>query len=219
MITCRQHTDFGNIAYADDRRDKSCSSAMLDAIQGCEKTEASLAVQGSYGTKVKDTVEESINKLNRSRITSSFISGNTKNQDQPLLTLKDVESLFATLSNLLAMSSLPTGSCYCFISKGESVSPVRHRLSNQRSNKNDRTKLRKASDYISNSSFISGNTKNQDQPLLTLKDVESLFTTVPSTVSESDGKTTENLRHLPPSVAAALAAERRLKENTAGISV
>ncbi|KAL3565474.1 hypothetical protein D5086_033520 [Populus alba] len=132
----KMHTDFGNIAYADDRRDKSCSSAMLDAIQGCEKTEASLAVQGSYGTK---------------------------------------------LSNLLAMSSLPTGSCYCFISKGESVSP--------------------------------------DQPLLTLKDVESLFTTVPSTVSESDGKTTENLRHLPPSVAAALAAERRLKENTAGISV
>ncbi|KAL3565475.1 hypothetical protein D5086_033521 [Populus alba] len=59
----------------------------------------------------------------------------------------------------------------------------------------------------------------KDQPLLTLKDVESLFTTVPSTVSESDGKTTENLRHLPPSVAAALAAERRLKENTAGISV
>jgi len=50
--TCRQHTDFENIAYADDRRDKSCSSAMLDAIQGCEKTEASLAVQGSYRTKV-----------------------------------------------------------------------------------------------------------------------------------------------------------------------
>lgn len=71
----------------------------------------------------------------------------------------------------------------------------------------------------STSSFISGNTKNQDQPLLTLKDVESLFATVPSTVPESDGKPTENLRHLPPSVAAALAAERRLKENTAGISV
>jgi len=69
------------------------------------------------------------------------------------------------------------------------------------------------------SSFISGNTKNQDQPLLTLKNVESLFATVPSTVPESDGKPTENLRHLPPSVAAALAAERRLKENTAGISV
>ncbi|KAJ6859628.1 LOW QUALITY PROTEIN: hypothetical protein NC652_041803 [Populus alba x Populus x berolinensis] len=71
----------------------------------------------------------------------------------------------------------------------------------------------------STSSFIIGNTKNQDQPFLTLKDVESLFATVPSTVPESDGKPTENLRHLPPSVAAALAAERRLKENTAGISV
>ncbi|KAJ6297117.1 hypothetical protein OIU78_022778 [Salix suchowensis] len=51
--TCRQHTDFGNIAYADDRQDKSCSSAMLDAIQGCEIIEASLGVQGSYGTKVE----------------------------------------------------------------------------------------------------------------------------------------------------------------------
>ncbi|KAL3565349.1 hypothetical protein D5086_033395 [Populus alba] len=71
----------------------------------------------------------------------------------------------------------------------------------------------------STSSFISGNTKNQDQPVLTLKDVESLFATVPSTVPESDGKPTENLRHLPPSEAAALAAERRLKQNTAGISV
>ena len=50
--TCRQHTDFGNIAYADDRQDNTCSSAMLDAIQGCEKIEASLGVQGSYGTKV-----------------------------------------------------------------------------------------------------------------------------------------------------------------------
>ncbi|KAG6738629.1 hypothetical protein POTOM_058249 [Populus tomentosa] len=71
----------------------------------------------------------------------------------------------------------------------------------------------------STSSFISGNRKNQDQPLLTLKDVESLFATVPSTVPESDGKPAENLRHLPSSVAAALAAERRLKENTPGISV
>ncbi|CAA0836655.1 Unknown protein [Striga hermonthica] len=43
---------------------------------------------------VKDTVEESIYKLNKSRNTSSFISGNRKNQDQPCLTLKDVESLF-----------------------------------------------------------------------------------------------------------------------------
>lgn len=64
------------------------------------------------------------------------------------------------------------------------------------------------------SSFISGNTKNQDQPLLTLKDVESLFATVASTVPKGEEETTESLRHLPPTMAAALAAERRLKENT-----
>ncbi|XP_057989897.1 uncharacterized protein LOC110633932 isoform X2 [Hevea brasiliensis] len=49
--TCRQHTDFGNIAYADDRQDKSCNSAMLNTVQDCEKCEASLTVQGSYGSK------------------------------------------------------------------------------------------------------------------------------------------------------------------------
>ncbi|KAA8533961.1 hypothetical protein F0562_031478 [Nyssa sinensis] len=38
--TCRQHTDFGNIAYADDEENKSCSSS----FQGCENSEASIAV-------------------------------------------------------------------------------------------------------------------------------------------------------------------------------
>ncbi|KDO36726.1 hypothetical protein CISIN_1g036299mg, partial [Citrus sinensis] len=65
------------------------------------------------------------------------------------------------------------------------------------------------------SSFISGNTKNQDQPLLRLKDIESLFASGPSTIPESDEKPTdtESLRHLPPSVAAATAAEKRFKEH------
>lgn len=66
----------------------------------------------------------------------------------------------------------------------------------------------------STSSFISGNKKNQDQPVLTLKDVESLlFTTKPPIVSESDERPSESLMHLPPSVAAVMAAERRLKEH------
>lgn len=55
--TCRQHTDFGNIAYADDRQDKSFNSATLDAIQGYEKCEASLTVQGSYGSKVSFLIQ------------------------------------------------------------------------------------------------------------------------------------------------------------------
>lgn len=50
--TCRQRTDIGNIAYADDRQNKSSNSDMLH-VQDCEKCEESLTVQGSYGTKVK----------------------------------------------------------------------------------------------------------------------------------------------------------------------
>lgn len=42
--TCRQHTDFGNIALADDRRKGSCYAY--------DKSEASITVQGSYSTKV-----------------------------------------------------------------------------------------------------------------------------------------------------------------------
>jgi E3 ubiquitin-protein ligase SHPRH len=66
----------------------------------------------------------------------------------------------------------------------------------------------------SNHSFISGNTKNQDQPILTLKDVESLLATAPLTAPEIDETptTNTNLRDLPPSVAAAIAAERRHNE-------
>lgn len=63
------------------------------------------------------------------------------------------------------------------------------------------------------SSFISGNRKNQDQPLLTLKDVESLFRVAPSAVPENQ-KPIRSLRDLPPSAAAAIAAERRLMDHT-----
>lgn len=62
------------------------------------------------------------------------------------------------------------------------------------------------------SSFISGNKKNQDEPILTVKDVESLFATVPSTATNYTEDQTGSLAHLPPSVAAAIAAERRLDQ-------
>lgn len=50
--TCRQHTDFGNIAYADDRKIESFNSPVWHTYQGHEKCEESMIVQGSYGTKV-----------------------------------------------------------------------------------------------------------------------------------------------------------------------
>lgn len=50
--TCRQHTDFGNIAYAVDRQNESSDSSMLHTIDSSEKHESSITVKGSYGTKV-----------------------------------------------------------------------------------------------------------------------------------------------------------------------
>ncbi|KAH9620305.1 hypothetical protein KSS87_014794 [Heliosperma pusillum] len=101
---------------------------------------------------VKDTVEESLYKLNKSRNSSSFISGNKKNQDQPVLTVQDVESLFAAVP--------PT-------SPGDWEKQTA-------SSTNDDAQLR--------------NTTNTNAQ-------------------------SESLTHLPPSVAAAIAAEKRLGQS------
>lgn len=55
---CRQHTDVGNIAYADDRQNGYSSG------QDHRENEASLSVQGSYGTKVSPSMlfKDSSNK-------------------------------------------------------------------------------------------------------------------------------------------------------------
>lgn len=52
--------------------------------------------------------------------------------------------------------------------------------------------------------------------MLTLKDVESLLARAPLTMPESDENpnTDTNLRHLPPAMAATIAAERRLNEQS-----
>ncbi|VFQ99538.1 unnamed protein product [Cuscuta campestris] len=42
---------------------------------------------------VKDTVEESIHRVNKGRMGNSLVSGNRKNKDHSALTLKDIESL------------------------------------------------------------------------------------------------------------------------------
>ncbi|KAL3565353.1 hypothetical protein D5086_033399 [Populus alba] len=253
--TCRQHTDFGNIAYADDRRDKSCSSAMLDAIQGCEKTEATLAVQGSYGTKVEavtrrilwikssdpkakvlvfsswnDVLDVLEHAFNANEITYIRMKGGRAQNSSPKRADRQQEETKSVQVLLLLIQHGANGLNLLEAQHVVLVEPLLNPAAEAQAEKRTlvhrfivkdtvEESIYKLNRSRSTSSFISGNTKNQDQPFLTLKDVESLFATVPSTVPESDGKPTENLRHLPPSVAAALAAERRLKENTAGISV
>lgn len=46
--TCRQHTDYGNIAFADDRHNATGVSPSL----ACANSDENLTVQGSYSTKV-----------------------------------------------------------------------------------------------------------------------------------------------------------------------
>ncbi|GJU90184.1 hypothetical protein Tco_1302607 [Tanacetum coccineum] len=49
---------------------------------------------------------------------------------------------------------------------------------------------------------------------MTIKDVESLFKVAPSTIEEKKEEATSDLMNLPPGVAAGIAAERRLMDQT-----
>ncbi|KAF2319302.1 hypothetical protein GH714_014503 [Hevea brasiliensis] len=235
--TCRQHTDFGNIAYADDRQDKSCNSAMLNAVQDCEKCEASLTVQGSYGSKIE-------------AVTRRILWIKSSDPDAKVLVFSSWNDVLDVLEHAFNANGITyirmKGGRKAHIAisefRGQESSAKRtHKIHGQKEQKAEAQAISRVhrigqenktlvhrfivkstveeSIYKLNrskntSSFISGNTKNQDQPLLTLEDVESLFATVASTVPKGEEETTESLRHLPPAVAAALAAERRLKENT-----
>ncbi|KAH7548237.1 hypothetical protein JRO89_XS14G0087300 [Xanthoceras sorbifolium] len=272
--TCRQRTDFRNIAYADDRQKNSCDSDMRNKVQDCEKSEASLTVQGSYGTKIEavtrrilwikstdpkakvlvfsswndvlDVLEHAFVANNitcirmkggrKSQVAisafrgqKSFAVGTRKThiqQPEP----KSVQVLLLLIQhganglNLLeAQHVILVEPLLNPAAEAQAISRV-HRIGQEQRTLVHRfivkdtveESIYKLNRGRNTSSVISGNTKNQDQPLLTLKDVESLFAATPSPVPESDEKPTEteSLRRLPPSVAAAMAAERRLKEHT-----
>ncbi|XP_031278860.1 E3 ubiquitin-protein ligase SHPRH [Pistacia vera] len=272
--TCRQHTDIGNIAFADDRQNKSSDSAMLNGVQGHEICEESLTVQGSYGTKIEavtrrilwikstdpkakvlvfsswnDVLDVLEHAFTTNNITCIRMKGGRKSQvaitkfrgqkssvegtskrhvQQP--ELKSIQVLLLLIQhganglNLLeAQHVVLVEPLLNPAAEAQAISRV-HRIGQENRTLVHRFIVKdtvEESIYKLNrgrniSSFISGNTRNQDQPLLTLKDVESLFAAASSTVPESDEKPTETegLRHLPPSVAAAIAAERRLKDHT-----
>ena len=50
--TCRQHTDFRNIAYVDDKLSRVHNSEASIIFEGQFFSKSSLKVEGSYGTKV-----------------------------------------------------------------------------------------------------------------------------------------------------------------------
>ncbi|XP_027329381.1 E3 ubiquitin-protein ligase SHPRH isoform X1 [Abrus precatorius] len=265
--TCRQHTDFGNIAYAVDAQNESSNPSTLHTIDSSEKCEASITVKGSYGTKIEavtrrilwvkatdhkakvlvfsswndvlDVLEHAFAANNITYIRmkggrkahvaiSQFrgIQNGTKGCEES--TPQSIQVLLLLIQhganglNLLeAQHVVLVEPLLNPAAEAQAISRV-HRIGQKNKTLIHRFIVRdtveesiyKLNRSRSNHSFISGNTKNQDQPVLTLKDVEALLSRAPLTMPESDENpnTNTDLRHLPPTMAAAIAAERRLSE-------
>ncbi|XP_058207401.1 uncharacterized protein LOC131320657 isoform X5 [Rhododendron vialii] len=272
--TCRQHTDYGNIAFADDGQNRSDSSfqGRENSELGHENSEASITVHGSYGTKIEaitrrirwisstnpeakllvfsswndvlDVLEHAFtaNDISYIRMKGgrkaqyaiSLFKGQISGGKQRAETnkmqkeTKSIQVLLLLVQhganglNLLeAQHVILVEPLLNPAAEAQAIGRV-HRIGQEKRTLVHRfivkntveESIYKLNRSRSTSSFISGNKKNQDQPVLTLKDVESLlFTTKPPIVSESDERPSESLMHLPPSVAAVMAAERRLKEH------
>ncbi|XVF24305.1 hypothetical protein REPUB_Repub13aG0116300 [Reevesia pubescens] len=269
--TCRQHTDVGNIALAVDKQ-ISLNSAILHTIQGGDNCEASLTVQGSYGTKIEAVTRRilGIKSANPKAKVLVFSSWNdvldvlehafTAN-DITYIRMKGGRKSHVAISEFRGQKSGGKGIQTTHMRKPEpkfvqvllllvqhganglnlleaqhvilvepllnpaveaqAISRV-HRIGQEKSTLVHRFMVKNTVEESiyklnrsRNSSGFVGNTKNQDQPVLTLKDVESLFAAGPSTEPKTDENESESesLRHLPPSMAAAIAAERRLREN------
>lgn len=265
--TCRQHTEFGNIAYVDERQNKTPDAS----VHTFESSEASVTVNGSYSTKIaavtrrilcigstnpkaKILVFSSWNDVldvlehaftangisfirmkggRKSHVAISEFKGENvgvkkkkknreaeRNSIQVMLLLiqhgANGLNLLEAQHVILVEPLLNPAAEAQAISRvhriGQTKKTLVHRFIVKGTVEESIYKLNKSRDKDSGS-FISGNKKNQDQPVLTLKDVESLFKVAPSTV-EQQQKPTSNLMHLPPGIAAGLAAERRLMEQT-----
>ncbi|PIN24826.1 DEAD box-containing helicase-like transcription factor/DNA repair protein [Handroanthus impetiginosus] len=259
--TCRQHTDFRNIAFVDDRQDEPGTSY--------DKSEASITVQGSYSTKIEavtrrilwinstdptakilvfsswnDVLDVLQHAFTANGISHIRMKGGRKSQlaisqfrgevnyskesnkkpekktdaKSPQVLLLLIQHGANGLNLLEAQHVILVEPLLNPAAEAQAVGRV-HRIGQQHKTLVHRfivkntveESIYKLNKSRNTSSFISGNRKNQDQPCLTLSDVESLFRVAPGAITE-DQKPTGSLRDLPASVAAAIAAERRIMD-------
>ncbi|CAF2298271.1 unnamed protein product [Brassica napus] len=251
---CRQHTDVGNIAYADDRQNGYSSG------QDHRENEASLSVQGSYGTKIEavtrrllwikssdpeakvlvfsswndvlDVLEHAFSangitfiRMKGGRKSQTAISkfkGTEKESIQVLLLLVQhganglnlLEAQHVVLVEPLLNPAAEAQAVGRVHRIGQDKPTLVHRFLVTGTVEDSIYKLNRSKDVNVSSFSSSRNTKNQDQQNLTLRDLECLFASPPAEeTEENEGDGERNLRDLPPSVAAAMAAERRMKES------
>ncbi|RZC55977.1 hypothetical protein C5167_014829 [Papaver somniferum] len=258
--TCRKHTDLGNIALADDSQSKACNSGLSSVSQGHEMVEASISVQGSYGTKIEavtkrilwikstdpkakvlvfsswndvlDVLEHAFSANNishirmkggrKSHVALAKFKGEREPEGKFIQVLLLLFQHGANGLNLLeAQHVILIEPLLNPATEAQAINRV-HRIGQDKTTLVHRfivkdtveESIYKLNRGRSTTSVISGSTKKQDQSVLTLKDVESLFSSAtPSMQLEDKNVETGSLKHLPPAVAAALAAERRLKES------
>ncbi|PWA98308.1 Helicase, C-terminal [Artemisia annua] len=264
--TCRQHTEYGNVAFVDDMQNKSPDAS----VSTFRSSEASVNVKGSYSTKISavtrrilcigstnpkakvlvfsswndvlDVLEHSFtaNGISfirmkggrKSHVAISQFKGEKvsvkANKKQKQAETNSVQVLLLLIQhganglNLLEAQHVilvepllnPAAEAQA-ISRvhriGQTQKTLVHRFIVKDTVEESLYKLNKSRH---SGSFISGNKKNQDQPVLTIKDVESLFKVAPSTIEQKKEEVNSDLMHLPPGVAAGIAAERRLMEQT-----
>ncbi|CAN0923759.1 E3 ubiquitin-protein ligase SHPRH [Linum grandiflorum] len=277
--TCRQHTDYRNIAYVDDSKGKSSNSGNLPTTQDCMRGEASLIVHGSYGTKLEavtrrlllikssdsnakvlvfsswnDVLDVLEHAFKANGITYIRMKGGRKSHDaisefrgqskknaasagkhqeepesiQVLLLLIQhganglnlLEAQHVVLVEPLLNPAAEAQAISRVHRIGQDKRTLVHRFIVRVKNTVEES-IHQLNRSRNTTSFVSPNKKNQDQPVLTLKDVESLFASSSSAFNkepeeQQSGNSSSSLRELPPGLAAAMAAERRLMEN--GIS-
>ncbi|KAI3952838.1 hypothetical protein MKX01_006881 [Papaver californicum] len=257
-VTCCRY--LGNIALADDSQSKACNFGLSSVSQGHEMVEASISVQGSYGTKIEavtkrilwikstdlkakvlvfsswndvlDVLEHAFSANNishirmkggrKSHVALEQFKGEREPEGKSIQVLLLLFQHGANGLNLLeAQHVILIDPLLNPAIEAQAINRV-HRIGQDKTTLVHRfivkdtveESIYELNTGCSTSSIISGSTKNQDQSVLTLKDVESLFSSAtPSMQFEDKNIQTGSLKHLPPAVAAAIAAEKRLKES------